>query len=76
VSGRRRSGADRRPTRPRSRSAEAQLALVKQARAALPTLPTESLYRIRDLLERVLAGPELEAEAWAELRDALESRAR
>lgn len=76
MSGRRRSQQGRRRTPRPATSPEAQLALVKQARSALPTLPTESLYRVHALLESILAAPDLDADALAELRRALEPPAR
>jgi len=42
-------------------------ALIAGARAALPGLPTDSLFRIRALLERLLNGDELDPQALAEL---------
>lgn len=38
-----------------------------RARAALPVLPTEALYRIHALLERALASDEPDLEVMAEL---------
>ena len=42
-------------------------ALIAGAREALPGLPTDSLFRIRALLERLLNGDELDPQALAEL---------
>jgi hypothetical protein len=74
VSGRRRPAAGRRHAQRKVVPAEAGLELVKRAREALPGLPTESLYRIHDLLERVLAEPELDAATFEELERALAAR--
>ena len=76
MSGRRRSAAGRRRAERSSTSDEAQLELVREARAALATLPTESLYRIHDLLESLLAAPDLNADALAELRRTLKRAVR
>jgi trimethylamine:corrinoid methyltransferase-like protein len=72
----RRSASGRRRTQRQAPPAEARLDLVKRAREALPTLSTDSLYRIHDLLERVLEEPELDPRAFDELERALEPPAR
>ena len=68
--------AGRRPTRRTAGVQEARLELVRRARESLPTLPTESLYRIHDLLERVLAEPEVDENALEELERMLTLAAR
>jgi hypothetical protein len=61
VTGRRR-GQRRKPG-----PSERQLAVVRRARDQLRELPTAKVRRIQDLLERVLAEPELDRETVAEL---------
>jgi hypothetical protein len=51
---------------------ERNLEVVRRARTALPGLPSASLYRVHDLLERWLAEPELGPEVLAELERALD----
>jgi len=51
--------------------AERRKALVERAQKLLPELPTASLYRITALLERVLAEPEIDDDAYRELEAAL-----
>jgi hypothetical protein len=46
-------------------------ALVERARKLLPELPTGSLYRITAILERILAEPDIEDDAYRELEAAL-----
>ena len=70
----RRGAAGRRRARPRPVPMEARLEVVRRAREALPTLPTDSLHRIHDLLERVLAEPDLDLDAIDELERALTPR--
>jgi hypothetical protein len=48
-------------------------ALVERARRVIPELPTASLYRITALLERTLASPDIDADAYEELEKALRS---
>jgi hypothetical protein len=55
---------------------QARLELVRRARESLAALPTESLYRIHDLLERVLAEPELDEKTLDELERTLTPAAR
>ena len=49
-------------------------AVVERARLLLPELPTAALYRITALLERALAGAELDSAAYDELERALRRR--
>jgi hypothetical protein len=46
---------------------------VERARRVIPELPTASLYRITALLERTLASPDIDADAYEELAKALRS---
>jgi hypothetical protein len=71
VTARRRSPAGRRQSRVSAAAADSRLELIKRAREALPTLPTDSLYRIHDLLERALAETELDPKTLDELDRAL-----
>ena len=70
----RRAATGRRRASPKPVPVEARLEVVRRAREALPTLPTDSLFRIHDLLERVLAEPELDLDALDELERALAPR--
>jgi len=45
--------------------------LVERAQKLLPELPTGSLYRLTAILERILAEPDIEDEAYLELEAAL-----
>jgi hypothetical protein len=45
--------------------------LVERAQGLLPELPTASLYRITALLERALAAPDVDPDAYDELEKAL-----
>jgi hypothetical protein len=46
-------------------------ALVERARTLLPDLPTATLYRITALLERALAAPDIDPDAYDELEKVL-----
>ena len=46
-------------------------ALVERAAQLIPELPTASLYRITALLERALASPDVDPNAYQELEKAL-----
>ena len=46
-------------------------ALVERARTLIPDLPTATLYRITALLERALASPDIDPDAYDELEKAL-----
>jgi hypothetical protein len=62
----------RRPRSAGRRSAsERHQAIIARARAAIPDLPTDALYRIHSLLEQALAGREIDSRALAELERAL-----
>jgi hypothetical protein len=47
------------------------VAIVERARRLIPELPTASLYRITALLERALASPDVDAQAYEDLEKAL-----
>jgi hypothetical protein len=51
-----------------------RIAIVERARRLIPELPTASLYRITALLERVLASPDVDPQAYQELDKALRTR--
>ena len=46
-------------------------ALVERARRVIAELPTASLYRITALLERTLASPDIDPDAYEQLEKAL-----
>jgi hypothetical protein len=47
------------------------LELIRQARELLPSLPTDTLYGVHDLLERALTEPELDPGLLEELERAI-----
>jgi hypothetical protein len=49
-------------------------ALVERARRLIPDLPTAALYRITALLERALASPDIDPNAYDELEKALRAK--
>ncbi|MHB8573424.1 MAG: hypothetical protein ACYDAY_10830 [Candidatus Dormibacteria bacterium] len=65
-----RLGGARKPPAEALSQIEAQ-ALVARVRAALPSIPLSSLYRLQDLLERLLGGDGVEPALVAELEDVL-----
>ena len=73
--GKRTTSGPRRTGR-RATPVEARLELISRAREALPLLPTDSLYRIYDLLETALAKPDLDPDALDELERALQPASR